>query len=294
MFLRMPASLAVLALLHFCSLAPVLNALAPRDDVRVTRDIAFADGSRSRLDVYAPRPAVTPAPVMVFFYGGGWASGSKAAYRYVGAALAERGVLVVIPDYRLYPQIRFPAFMADAAAAVGWTQANATRFGGDPHRLFLMGHSAGGQIAALLALDPRYLATERLAPRDLCGVIGLAAPYDFQSLHGGDLSGIFGPEAGWAVAEPIAHLPARTPPMLLLAGSLDRTVDPATVLRFAQRLRDAGNAVEQAVYPHVGHVSLVTAFSRMLGFVAPARAAVLRFVAAQGACGGASGSGDGG
>ena len=145
-----------------------------------------------------------PAPVLVFFYGGGWTSGSKETYRFVGAALAARGVLVVIPDYRLYPAVRFPAFMNDAAAAVGWAHANAARFGGDAHRLFLMGHSAGGQIAVLLALDPGYLQSVDLASgRDICGVIGLAAPYDFQTVEGADMTGIFGPEKEWQRAQPI-------------------------------------------------------------------------------------------
>ena len=146
-YLRSPATLLVVVLLHFCSATPLLNALAPRDGIARTRDIAYASGPRNTLDVYAPRAVAAPAPVLVFFYGGGWTSGSKETYRFVGAALAARGVLVVIPDYRLYPAVRFPAFMNDATAAVGWAHANAARFGGDEHRLFLMGHSAGGQIA---------------------------------------------------------------------------------------------------------------------------------------------------
>ena len=182
-------------LLHLCSPTAVLNALAPRDGVTPTRNIAYADGPRHRLDIYAPLPAVTPAPVIVFFYGGGWASGSKAMYRFVGAGLAARGVLVVIPDYRLYPEVRFPAFMDDAATAVAWTRANASRFGGDPRRLFLMGHSAGAQIATLLALDAGYLRSVHLSPRrDVCGVIGLAGPYDFLPLRSATLRDVFGPK----------------------------------------------------------------------------------------------------
>src|SRR5271166_4009108 len=140
-----------------CSPTVVLNALAPRDGVAVSSDIPYGDGPRRVLDVYAPRSSGTPAPVVVFFYGGNWDSGTKAMYRFVGAALAARGVLTVIPDYRLYPQVRFPDFIYDAAAAVAWTRENAAQFGGDPHQLFLMGHSAGAQIATLVALDSTYL-----------------------------------------------------------------------------------------------------------------------------------------
>lgn len=274
-------------LLHFCSPTAVLNALAPRDGVSPTRDIAYADAPRRMLDVYAPRPTATPAPVVVFFYGGGWASGSKAMYRFVGAALAARGVLAVIPDYRLYPEVRFPAFMDDAAEAVAWTHANASRFGGDPHRLFLMGHSAGAHIATLLALDAGYLRSVHLSPRrDLCGVVGLAGPYDFLPLRDATLEAIFGPEAERPRSQPINYVSPQAPPMLLLAGRDDYTVDPGNTLRLAERLRAAGGTVEDRLYPMIGHRTLIVALSGALSFLAPVRQATLRFVAAHRACGG--------
>jgi acetyl esterase/lipase len=282
-----PATLIVVLLLHFCSPMATLNALAPRDGITLTRDIAYGDGPRRTLDVYAPRSAVTPAPVLVFFYGGGWASGSKETYRFVGAALAARGVLVVIPDYRLYPEVRFPAFMDDAATAVAWAHANAASFGGDAHRLFLMGHSAGGQIAALLALDAGYLRSVDLSPeRDVCGVIGLAAPYDFLPLDDAAAKAIFGAEADWPWSQPINHVSAQAPPMLLLAGRGDNTIDPGSTLRFAARLRAAGGIVRDELYPDVGHRTLIAAFAGPLVFLAPVREATLRFVEAHGACGG--------
>ena len=281
-----PATLIVVLLLHFCSPTAVLNALAPRDGITLTRDITYSGGPRRTLDVYAPRPAATPSPVLVFFYGGGWSSGSKEMYRFVGAGLAARGVLVVIPDYRLYPEVRFPAFMDDAAAAVAWARANAANFGGDPHRLFLMGHSAGGQIAALLALDPSYLGSVGLSPeRDVCGVIGLAAPYDFLPLDKTEATAIFGPEVEWRRSEPINHVSARAPPMLLLAGRADRTIDPGSMARFAARLRAAGAIVRDELYPDIGHGTLIAAFAGPLAFLAPAREATLRFIGAHEACG---------
>ena len=210
----------------------------------------------------------------MFFYGGGWSSGSKAMYRFVGAGLAARGILVVIPDYRLYPEVRFPAFMDDAAAAVAWARANAAKYGGDPHRLFLMGHSAGGQIAALLALDPSYL-----------GSVGLAPPYDFLPLDKTEATAIFGPEVEWPRAEPINHVSAQAPPMLLLAGRADRTIDPGSTPRFAARLRAAGAIVRDEVYPDSGHSTLIAAFAGPLAFLAPAREATLRFIDAHGVCG---------
>ncbi len=281
-----PVTLMVVLLLHFCSPFPALNALAPRDGITLTRDIAYADGPRRSLDVYAPRPADTSAPVLVFFYGGGWTSGSKAMYRFVGAAMAAHGVLVVIPDYRLYPEVRFPMFMDDAAAAVAWAHANAAKFGGDAHRLFLMGHSAGGQIATLLALDSSYLRSVGLsAERDVCGVIGLAAPYDFVPLESTAAKAIFGPEADWPRSQPIGHVSALAPPMLLLAGRGDNTIDPGSTLRLAARLRAAGASTRDELYPDVGHRTLIAAFAGPLAFLAPVREATLRFIEAHSACG---------
>jgi len=281
-----PATLIALLLIHFCSPAPMLNALAPRDGITLTGDIAYASGPRHMLDVYAARASATPAPVLVFFYGGGWASGSRQTYRFIGATMAAHGMLVVIPDYRLYPDVTFHAFMDDAAAAVAWTHANAARFGGDPHRLFLMGHSAGGQIAALLALDPSYLRSVNLSPEhDVCGVIGLAAPYDFLPIDNADLKAIFGPEAEWPRSQPINYVSARAPPMLLLAGRGDHTVDPGNTLRLAARLRADGDIVQDELYSGIGHMALIAAFARPLVYLAPAREAALGFVATHKACG---------
>jgi acetyl esterase/lipase len=282
--------LLLMVSLAACSATGMLNALAPRDGIIVTREIAYADGPRHALDIYAPRPsgapAPAPAPVLVFFYGGNWDSGSKAMYRFVGAAMAARGVLTVIPDYRLCPQVRFPDFMYDAANAVAWTRANIARYGGDPHRLFFMGHSAGGQIATLLALDPTYLWSVDVSPRDVCGVIGLAGPYDFLPLHDDELKTIFGPEAERPRSQPINYVTPQAPPMLLLAGRDDTTVDPGNTVRLAARLRAAGVSVQDELYPGVGHKTLIAAFARPLGFLAPAREAAVRFVDAHGACGG--------
>lgn len=267
-----------------CSPVRVLNALAPRPGVTLTRDIAYEPGPRHTLDIYAPRPSTHPAPVLVFFYGGNWDSGTKAMYRFVGYAMAARGILTVIPDYRLYPQVRFPAFMDDAAAATAWARAHAAQYGGDPHQLFLMGHSAGGQIATLLALDPEYLRAAGLRQRDVCGVIGLAGPYDFLPLHDDELKQIFGPAAERPRSQPINYVTPDAPPMLLMAGRDDHTVDPGNTLRLAARLRAAGDSVEAKLFPNIGHKTLIGAFARPLGFLAPARADAVRFIKAHAGC----------
>ncbi len=149
-----------------CSLAstPPIS-IAPS---RRIGDIVFDRGHGLALDVYAPAHA-SHAPIVVFFYGGTWVRGERAWYRFVGTALAAHGVVTVIPDYRKYPQVMLEGFMQDAASAVAWAHEHAVEIGGSPDDIFVMGHSAGGQIAALLATDPQWLAAHDLKPADLAG-----------------------------------------------------------------------------------------------------------------------------
>ena len=191
--------------------------------VNATKGIEFDTAHHLSLDVYAPDHAVL-APVVVFFYGGSWEDGKRRWYRYVGDALASNGVVTIIPDYRKYPDVRFPAFMHDAANAVAWARDHAREFGGDSQRLFVMGHSAGGQIAALLAADGRYLDAVGMRPRDLAGMIGLAGAYAFLPFVDNEEK-IFGNDAtGRYDSQPINFISGDEPPMLLLQGEDDDEV----------------------------------------------------------------------
>ena len=279
---RLAVQGVVLMLLAACSPASILNLMAPRADVRTSSDIAYASGPRHTLDIYAPVHPCAGAPVVVFFYGGGWESGSRKTYRFVGASLAAEGVVTVIPDYRLYPAVRFPGFMQDAAEAVAWTRDHVAHYGGDPNRLFLMGHSAGGQIATLLALDGQYLRAAGVDPGDITGVVGLAGPYDFLPLHSATLKAIFGPKTDWPRSQPINYVTAAAPPMLLAAGTADETVDPGNTARLAARLRQDGVTVDEHLYPGLGHKLLIGAFASPLVSFAPVRHDTLRFIAAHG------------
>ena len=234
--------------------------------VQVRRDVVFDAAHHLALDVYRPaRPAL--APIVVFFYGGSWRDGKRSWYRYVGQALASRGVVVVVPDYRKYPQVVFPAFVQDAARAVAWAHANAASIGGDPRQLFVMGHSAGAHIGAMLATDARYLDHEGMKPRDLSGFIGLAGPYDFAPFTDPELVAIFGssPDSQRA-AQPINFVDGNEPPMLLLQGLTDKKVLPRNSPNLAARMQAAGETAQCKFYPDVGHtkiaLSLAPAFSR--------------------------------
>ena len=249
--------------------------------VSVTRDIAFGPGERGRLDVYRPRRPLPGAPVAVFFYGGTWQEGDRAFYHFVGATLASRGIVTVTPDYRLYPEVCFPDFLRDCAAAVRFTRDKATAWGGDPGRLFLIGQSAGAYNAAMLGLDRRWLGAEGLDPAtDLAGVIGLAGPYDFLPLRDETLKTIFGPEP-LAQTQPIAHAGGEAPPMLLLVGDKDRAVRPGTSFRLAKAIRAAGGVAEAKAYPGVGHVGILTALLPPLRHRAPVLADIVGFIGGQ-------------
>lgn len=279
------AAFLIMVLMHVFPPHSTLTWLAQKQGITVTNDISYGAGPRHTLDVYAPAKVGTSAPVVVFFYGGGWETGSKEMYRFIGYALAAQGLVVVIPDYRLHPDIQFPAFMNDAAEAVAWAHANAARFGGYPDKMFLMGHSAGAQIATLLSMDPEYLlSVSELRPHYICGVIGLAGPYDFLPLHQ-ELQGVFGPEVNWPKSQPINYVSADAPPMLLMTGMGDGKVNYDNTLHLAERLREKGVKVEDELYPGLSHYGVIAALSDTLTFMAPVRDATLRFIKERGTCG---------
>jgi acetyl esterase/lipase len=273
------SSALIAAALGGCSGADVLNTFAARQGVVVQKDVAYGPGPRRMLDVYAPDAAAN-APVVVFFYGGGWTAGSRNIYRFLGTTLAKRGVVVVIPDYRLYPEVKFPAFMEDAAAAVAWAKTHIAAYGGNPKHLFIMGHSAGGQIGALLSLNADYLKAVGMAPQEITGFIGIAGAYDFLPLENPTYKIIFGPEEQRPLSQPVTFASAAAPPMLLTTGKDDDTVLPRNSHRLAAKLESFGRPVTVKIYDKVGHITIMGAFSPLLSFLAPVRQDVLDFIAA--------------
>ena len=260
------ASLSVAAFLAACSPVKLLNATIPTGQLRETTDIAYGNDPRQKLDIYVPRAPARSAsgyPVVVFFYGGSWQNGRRQDYLFVAEALASRGYIAVVPDYRTWPEVIFPAFIDDAATAVRWAHDHAPELGGDPHRFFLMGHSAGAQIAVLLATDRRYLARQQMSREQLAGVIGLAGPYDFLPLQDSTLEKIF-PPAIREESQPIRFVTRGEPPMLLAAGTDDTIVDPGNTVRMANALKAAGDTVEVLHYPGAGHIKVVASLAAPL------------------------------
>ncbi len=212
---------------------------------------AYAPGARHGIDIYRPVGAGESAPVMVFFYGGSWRTGAREDYRFVGRRLAQQGMLVLVADYRTYPGTTFPGFIEDGASAVAWAREHAQEWGGDPTCLFVAGHSAGAQIAALLATDARYLAAHDLKPKGLAGAIALSGPLDFAIT--GDLVPVFGDPAQWPGAQPLNFVDGDEPPFLLIHGLRDKVVEPEDSRLFAARLERMNVPVTLRMLPEGGH-----------------------------------------
>lgn len=261
------AALAMIGLSLVPSFSPkrLLNRLlVPRTGWTLNSGVAYGPDERQKLDIYRPSATgsteafAAPAPVIVFLYGGGWRNGSRQFYRFVGEALTRRGFVVAIPDYRLYPEVRFPTFVEDAAAAVLWVSRHAGEFGGDPTRLVLMGHSAGAHIAALLASDRHYLRA--LPEHHLRAFIGLAGPYAIDPLDYDDTRPVFAP-ASAETTKPLALVRGCEPPMLLLHGTTDATVEPINSERLATAVTEQGGEAKAILLPGTGHMGIILAFA---------------------------------
>ena len=277
---RVPIALLFLSLaLGGCSKYQILDALVPRGG-RHALDVAYGDQPRQRLDVYRPDPTTRPAPVVVFFYGGDWRSGSKANYRFAAQAFASHGYVVVLPDYRLYPDVTFPGFVEDAAYAVRWTRDHAADFGGDPARLFLAGHSAGSHLAAMLTLNPAYLEAVGMKREDLRATVGMSGPYDFK-LRDQDAP-VFGLASATQPApqvEPITFVDGHAPPMLLIQGAKDTIVDPHNSDLLEAAIQKAGGDVTKIVYSKQGHASVALSLAWGFRWLAPTLDDTLKFFA---------------
>jgi acetyl esterase/lipase len=286
--LKLPrAGLAATAIaLAGCMPLSAFNALVESDSHEMSTS-AYGASSRQRLDVYVPVETpdrVRPAhgwPLVVFFYGGSWKHGQRADYRFVGEALAARGIVAVIPDYRLYPEVRYPDFLKDNAAATAWAMREAARLGGDPRRVFVMGHSAGGYNAAMVALDARWLGAESVAPTQLAGWIGLAGPYEFLPIENADVKPVFLHPDTPLESEPIRHVSASVPRTFLAAAPDDDLVNPErNTKQLASKLQKTGIPVTLQIYPYASHTTLIGAFAFPLRFLAPVLDDVVEFVEA--------------
>ena len=242
------------------------------------RSIVYDRERGLAMDVYRATDAPANAPLILFFYGGTWRYGQRAWYRFVGESLADQGFVVMIPDYRTAPDVTWPAFVEDAARAAAFAKASAAHYGANPSALFLMGHSAGGHIAAMLATDARWLGAVGLKPHDFRALIGLAGPYDFLPIWNPRMKEVFPDDGQLEETQPIHYVDGDEPPMLLLRGEQDIVVLPRHNEEMAALLSAVGVPVETRTYPQVGHSQIVTALARDRSDLAPTLNDVVAYV----------------
>jgi acetyl esterase/lipase len=277
--IRAIAAAALAFLTSACMSIGAFNRLTPHDPgtVRAATGEPYGDGPRRSLDVYVPEQRPANAPVIMFFYGGGWSNGAKDQYSFVGDAFAAQGFVTIIPDYRIYPEVGFPGFVEDAAAALHWVRANAARFGGDPNRIVLVGHSAGAHIAMLAVLDPRYAEAADFDPGAIRGVVGLAGPYGFDNFNMPLLRNVFGADTDPQTAMPVHFVGRGAPPILLLHGERDARVPVYSSTRMYEAARAAGQDAEIKIYPRVDHPGIMQAVSMARREEAPVLADTVAF-----------------
>ncbi len=269
-------------LLSACSGLSLYNNLAPRDAgaTRVEQAIRFGSAPRQKLDVYRPKGAVKP-PLIMFIYGGSWANGRRQDYSFIASVFAARGYVTIVPDYRLVPNVRFPAFIDDGALAVAWASQNAARYGADPSQIILIGHSAGAYNISMLALDTRFLKAAGVDPKVIRAAIGIAGPYDFYPFDVKATIDAFGQASDVNATQPISFVRADAPPMLLLHGGKDDTVRPRNTQSLGQKLQGAGAKVDVKIYPTLSHSGILLALTPTFRKRAPVLTDIEDFLATQ-------------
>ncbi|MEZ0225776.1 MAG: alpha/beta hydrolase [Alphaproteobacteria bacterium] len=249
-------TLPILLLLCSCSGENVLNAFVPKTGYEVHKGIAYGTDPRQKMDIYVPDNLQKPVCTVLFFYGGRWTTGDRGLYRFTGEALSSKGCVTAIADYRVYPKIRYPAFLEDSAQAFVYLHRHAPEYGGDPKRLFLAGHSAGAYDAVMIAVHPRFIKEAGGQPSWIKGVIGISGPYDFLPFTDKDVIDIFSTEKD-AATQPINYVRAGLPPMLLVHGENDTEVLPKNTRNMAAKLREFNNPVTVHIYPEAQHQAIV-------------------------------------
>jgi acetyl esterase/lipase len=276
-----PIRLAVIGLSVLaaaCSPLVGVNLLVPEDGYTLRSGLAYGPAERNKLDIYIPREAAASGTVVVFFYGGAWRDGARQDYTFAGQAFSARGYVTVVPDYRLFPEVRFPDFVEDAAAAVAWVRREIAAYGGDPERIVLVGHSAGAHSAAILGLDRRYLERQGVPETAIRGVIGLAGPYIFDPTEYPSTKEIFEGVGPVDDTRPVTFARGDAPSMLLLHGLDDITVLPKNSEELAAALRAEGAKVRYVALPDIGHAGVLLALSSPFEGLAPVMPEIQAFI----------------
>ena len=274
------ALVASLWLLSSCSSISFLAANTPASFGNYSRlaNLAYADQPRNKLDVFVPLEKRIDSPIIIFVHGGGWYDGDKDEYKFVGAAFAEQGYVAVLPNYGLYPHVKSPTFLQDIAESIAWVRTHATEWGGDANRIYLVGHSAGAQIAMMVALDNQYLRQVGGDSHWISGVIGLAGPYDFIPFTFPYMNDLFGPPERFAESQPVNYVRADAPPLLLIHGLQDHTVAPTNTRSLYDAMTQVHGNVQVEYFDNATHSDLVAAFSFLRNRKPPVMQDIRRFI----------------
>ena len=252
-----------------CSPTKILNYTSSAEDYRVARDIAYGPEPRHQLDIYRSNEASQSANScrIVFVYGGSWSDGDKNQYGFVGAELAKLGYEVVIPDYRLYPQVKHPAFIEDIALSLRYLADEQPT----TQPLVIMGHSAGAMIGSMISYEPSYLAAQGLSTNSIAANIAISGPHDyFLPTENPEWANIFGNDPSKQVdGLTVNHVQKGAPASLILHGDDDTIVTPKSAESITQKLRAVGTPVTLKTYEGVGHKEIIAAIATPLHAVAP-------------------------
>jgi len=245
-------------------------------------DIPYGVDARQKLDIYYPNTTISQVrgadkPVIVFVYGGAWKKGDKKDFKFVAHAFTKAGYRVVIPNYRHYPDVVFPAFINDVADAVAYIDQHSNELLDDLKQGFvLMGHSAGAHTAALLATDQSYFKSRNIRTK-LKGLIALSGPYDLP-LDDPEVMPIFQNRKDSSSVKPVRLVSQNTPKTLLLHGQNDKRVGPYHTERFDKALTHAQIEHEVKRYEKVGHVQIIASLAAPLRYLSPAFQDILQFL----------------
>jgi acetyl esterase/lipase len=278
------AGLAAILALGGCTPLGLIDAFTPSFGYAERLERGYGAHPRQAVDVYRPKAALDPGarlPMVVFFYGGRWQAFEKREFRFVGEALASRGFVAVLPDYRVYPEVTFPAFVEDGAKAVRWARDHAAELGGDPGRIVLMGHSAGAHIAMMLGLDQHFLRAEGVPASALRGTLGMAGPYDFLPFQDEDIKQLMGPADHWPDTQPIRFVDATDPPIFMQYGMKDDLVWPHNARNLKAKAEQAGMRADLVEYDGLDHYGLVASLAAPLRLLGPVLDDAVAFIHAR-------------
>ena len=254
-------SFFILLLLSACSQTKftIVNLSSLTYDGKILQNISYGDDARQKLDVYIPKTSEKLLPVIVFFHGGRWTFGSKEQYKFAAISLSKKGYIVVVPNTRQYPKIKFPVFIEDGAKAISWVNTNIVKFGANK-KLYISGHSSGAHIGALITADETYLKKENLKTNIITAFAGISGPYDFEP-NEPDLIDIFGPSTNFINMKVTSFIDGNEPPMMLLYTSKDKVVGVRNLNLLKKAINDSDGKVETKIYENGNHVDSIAALS---------------------------------